>query len=122
MFEEAIEDYKEVLVEDRFNPLALYNIGNNYMNLGLYDEAVSYFEKTLEAKPSWHYKSFDGSVQVDKYSVTFPEIYFGLGYSFFKLEKFDSSLYNFKKCQEYDYDREACREYIRYIYSVKNKK
>jgi tetratricopeptide (TPR) repeat protein len=116
MFTDAIEDYKEVLVEDRFNEIALYNIGNNYQKLEQYKESIEYFEKLVEKK--------EGNIIMlnDKYNINFPDMYYGLGFSLMKLDDLDSSLLYFNKCLEYDYEKIECKNYIEYIYSLKNKK
>jgi tetratricopeptide (TPR) repeat protein len=52
-FQEALHDFEKAAEYDPENPEIWYSIGNAYMNLNDYHEAINYYTKAIEIKEDY---------------------------------------------------------------------
>jgi tetratricopeptide (TPR) repeat protein len=112
-YEEAIEEYQNILKENPMMYIINKNIGNCYYELGDYDTALEYFEKVLEEEPDSEEilvtmgniylekgeleKGLSLFQQIDEEGITNPLTFYNIGTSFFNKGEIDKSIDYYNK-------------------------
>jgi len=112
-YQEAIEEYQNILKENPELYIINKNIGNCYYELGDYDSAIKYYERVLEKEPDSEEnlislgniylekgeleKGLSYFKQIDEEAITNPITFYNIGTSFFNKGEIDKSIEYYNK-------------------------
>jgi len=112
-YEEAIQEYQNILMENPGIYKINQNIGNAYYELGDYDSAIKHYEMVLEKEPDAtevlislgniylekgeSEKGLDYFRKIDVESITDPVTFYNIGTSFFNKGEIDKAIEYYNK-------------------------
>lgn len=119
-YQEALEEYQNILKEHPELRLINKNIGNCYYELGDYDSAIKYYERVLEKEPGSEEilinlgniylekgeleKGLSYFKKIDEEAITNPITFYNIGTSFFNKGEIDKSIEYYNRAITLDPD------------------
>jgi tetratricopeptide (TPR) repeat protein len=131
-YDEAIQNYEQVLQIERFNRWALFSIGNINKLQDKKRKAVERYNELLldvHGNPMAELVISDANGNIGQFDVRFRDVYYERGLALYDLNSLDTAFYDFSQCikenymvkeshymlgaiyERYGMNKEACEQY-----------
>ena len=116
-FEDAIKIYNQALSIDSENTMILYNLANNYKQIEKYNKAILFYNKALNTKGGeniyFDYNNENSYIDLgNNYDIEGSAIFFQRGITYLCLDSIKSSISDFKRCVNNNYNLPKCYYYL----------